>query len=575
MQNKKKIINTPLYHRLLEYVVPHWKTLTLALISMAIMALTVSALPALVLYMFDKIPLNAGLVLTQDFLWVVLAFLIARGTASFISTYTMNTTSNKVCVDLRVAMFNKLLTLPINHYTKMTENDLEHRFITDVSSGSQAIINASTSFVKNTLTVAFLLTWMFYLSGEFTLFTLTILSVLLLVSQLINGYLDRTNNQIINASNDVLEALCQSISKYQTIRVHGGQSQEEKRFRNKAKQMHEFNLQLINIKTLRILLGQIVAIIILTTIGYFLFQQTHHDKITTGEIASLLTAAVMLFSPLNQLLSINSFLLQGRQSLERIFSFLDNESVKHTGSVSIERPSGKLTFDKVSYMSEITDQPVLDNFSFAIKPKQTIALICASEEEKNALTDLLLGITQPTYGRILFDNQNLIKLDLNSLYANIALISHKALLFDDTAATNIAYGAMECTNEAKITSAAYMSNASEFVRGLTNGLQTKLGSHEVNLTHTQCQHIAIARALLRNPSILIIDETFTSPTTSHAETKRLQDALQTLMKERTTLFISQQPPSLVEIDHVVNISDKKMTPNQLTKSIQSLLRKTQ
>lgn len=133
---------------------------------MAIMALTVSALPALVLYMFDNIPLNAGLVLTQDFLWVVLAFLIARGTASFISTYTMNTTSNKVCVDLRVAMFNKLLTLPINHYTKMTENDLEHRFITDVNSGSQAIINASTSFVKNTLTVAFLLTWMFYLSGN-------------------------------------------------------------------------------------------------------------------------------------------------------------------------------------------------------------------------------------------------------------------------------------------------------------------------------------------------------------------------------------------------------------------------
>ncbi len=575
MQNKKKIINTSFYHRLLEYVVPHRKILTLALISMAIMALTVSALPALVLYMSEKILHNAGPVLTRDFLWVVLALLIARGAASFISTYAMNATSNKVCLDLRAAMFNKLLTLPTNHYTEMTDNDLEQRFITDVNSGSQAIINASTILVKDTLIITFLLVWMFYLSREFTLFLLTILSVLLLVSQLINGYLDKTNDQMINASNDVREALFQSISKYQTIRVHGGQSQEGKRFRNKTKQMHAFNLRLINIKTLRIILGQIVAVIILTTIGYFLFQQTHNDRITTGEIASLLTAAVMLSLSLNQLLSANSFLLHGRQSLERIFSFLDSESAKHTGGVSIERPSGKLTFDKVSYLSETTDQPVLDNFSVTIKPKQTVALICASEEEKRALIDLMLGITQPTSGRILFDNQDLAELNLNSLYADIALISHKALLFDDTAATNIAYGVMECTNEAKITSAAFMSNASEFIRGMTKGLQTELGSNDVKLTPTQCQHIAIARALLRNPSILIIDEAFTSPIVSNTETKRLQDALKTLMQGRTTLFISQQPPSLVKIDHVVNIMDKKQTSNQLTKLIQSLLLRTQ
>ena len=534
-----------------------------------------SVLPALVLYMFDKILFNVA-VLTQNFLSVVLALLITHGSASFISTYALNTTSNKVCVDLCAAMFNKLLTIPINHYTEMTGNDLEQRFITDINSGSQALINASTILVKDTLIIILLLAWMFYLSGEITLFILTILSVLLLVSQLINGYLDNTNDQMINASNDVREALFQSISKYQTIRVHGGQPQEGKRLRNKIKQMHAFNLRLINIKTLRIISGQIVAVIILTTIGYFLFQQTHNDKITTGEIASLLTAAIMLFLSLNQLLSAHSFLLQGRQSLEKIFTFLDSESVKHTGGVSIERPSGKLTFDKVSYLSETTDQPVLDNFSVTIKPKQTVALICASEEEKSSLIDLMLGIIQPTNGRILFDNQDLAKLDLNSLYTNIALISHKVLLFDDTAATNIAYGAMGCTNEAKITSAAFRSNASEFIREMTKGLQTELGSNDVKLTHTQCQHIAIARALLRNPSILIIDETFTSPTTFNTETKRLQDALKTLMQGRTTLFISQQPPSLVKIDHVVNIMGKKQkTPNQLTKLIQSLFHRTQ
>lgn len=133
---------------------------------------------------------------------------------------------------------------------------------------------------------------------------------------------------------------------------------------------------------------------------------------------------------------------------------------------------------------------------------------------------------------------------------------------------------MKCANEAKITAAAFASHSSDFIRELSQGLQTKVGDNGVQLTKTQCLHIAIARALLKNPSILIIDDPF-AESTSHIETKRLQDALKKLMQGRTTLFITQKPPSLVNIDHIVNLAGKKQqTPNQLTKSIHSFLNRT-
>lgn len=574
MQTKQKITNTPLHRRLSTYVVPHRKIFALAIFSMAIMAFTLSAFPVLIPPLLDHVLIGKDSSLIQQFSGVLFTLFIAYSAANFTRTYAIQSTSNKVCLDLRSAMFNKLLSLPMCRDAKMTQKDLAQLFITDLSSGSQAIISAITILVKDSVMVVLLLAWMFLVSGEFTLFILLILSVMLLVSQLINGYLDKINQQSSDASDKLSQALTQSITNFQTIHVHGGQSQENDRIRNQVAQMDQINLRHTNTKTVSIILGQITAVIILSALSYFLFQQTHNDKITTGEIVSLLTAATMLFLSSNKILSVTTLLRRGQQSLRNIFSFLDGESSVDTGNTSIEHPSGELIFDKVSYAHDTTTQPILNNLSFTIKPKQSITLVCASEDEKAALIDLILGITQPTSGKILVNGHPLANLKLTSHHDNIALISHKTLLFDDTIANNIAYGTMNCANEAKITAAAFVSHASEFIREMPQGLQTKVGDNEKKLSEIQCQHIAIARALLKNPSILIIDETFTSPASQH-DTKRLQSALKTLMQGRTTLFITTQQPTLVKSDHVIKIGeDKQHTTNQLTRLTHLLLHGT-
>lgn len=532
------------------------------------MAFTLSAFPLLILLLLDHVLIDKNPTLIQQFSGGLFALFIAYSAANFTRTYAIQSTSNKVCMDLRSAMFSKLLSLPMNHHAKMTQDDLKHRFITDLSAGSQAIISAITILVKDSVMVFILLVWMFLISGELTLFILLVLSIMMLVTQLTNDYLDKINQQSSDASNKISQFLYQSITSYQTILVHGGQSQENNHFKNKIRRMDQINLRHTKAKTLRIILGQIVAVIILAALGHFFFQQTHNDKLTTGEIVSLLTAATMLFLSLNKILSVTYFLQKGQQSLRNIFLFFDSESCDDTKSASIEHPSGELIFDKVSYAYDATTQPILDNLSFTIKPKQTTALICVSENEKTSLIDLILGITQPASGEILFDGYLLANLKLTALHDNIALISQKALLSDDTIANNIAYGTMKCTNEAKITAAAFVSHASKFIREMPQGLQTKVGDNEKKLSEIQCQHIAIARALLKNPSLLIIDETFTS-SASQQDKKCLQDALKILIEGRTTLFITTQLPALVKIDRIIKMDEnKQQTAHQLTKLTQ-------
>ncbi len=574
MQTKQKKTKLPLNRRLSTYVLPHRKIFVLAIFSMAIMAFTLSAIPVLIPLLLDHVLVSNDPSLIQQFLGVLFALIIAYSAANFSHTYTIQATSNKVCTDLRSAMFSKLLSLPMNHATKMAQNEFKQQFITDISSGSQFIVSAITILVKDSVMVALLLAWMFLISGEFTLFTLLILSVMLLVSQFINGYLDKINQQSSDASNKLSHALTQSLKSYQTIHAHGGQSQENDRIRNQVEQINQINLRHTNAKKIGIILGKIAAVVILSALAYFLFQQAHNDKITTGEIVSLLTAATMLFLSLNKILSVTMLLHKGQQSLKNIFIFLDSESIVDTGTITIENPSGELIFDQVSYAHDTITQPILDNLSFTIKPKQSTALICTSEDEKTALIDLILGITQPTSGIISINGHPLANLKLTCHHDNIALITHKTLLFDDTIANNIAYGTMQCTNEAKITAAAFVSHASEFIRELPQGLQTKVGNNEKKLNEIQCQHIAIARALLKNPPILIIDETFSSRA-SQQESKHLQDALKTLMQGRTTLFITTQQSALVKSDQVIRIGENKQhTTNQLTKFKHLLLHRT-
>ena len=550
------IISTQYYHRLLEYVTPHRKMLALALLGMTLMALILSALPALILRLLDNTIVNKNQELMQQILLAIIVLFVIRGAMQFISNYAINTVGSELATDLRLAMFKKLLALPNHRYTTLADSEVTAKFITELNQLIYVFTNVITILVKDSVTIIGLLAWMFYLNRELTLFALLITALLIVITQLINGLLTHTNLQLAQETKKVVHILLKATKNYRTITLHGSQSHESDRFTNNVDQMQCAQIKHAATRSLSIILAQIFVIIVCSVIGYLAIQQVTNQEITPGRAGSIILAALMLTIPIKQILSIKKFTQQGQQSLDKIFSFLDQETNTETGTVTIKRALGELVFDSVSYYHDPQPQPLLKNITLTIKPGEIVALINDSESSKAAFIDLILRFCQPSNGKIFLDGHDLANLKSTSLYANIALLPRNVPLIDDTAAANIAYGETRCANEAKITAAAQASHAMTFIREMPQGLQTLLGEHEKKLTERQCLYIGIARILLKDAPILILEEI---PAMYDDTSDDLQDALQILMQGRTTLIFTQHSSIIEKANRIVTLKNGQIT----------------
>jgi ATP-binding cassette, subfamily B, bacterial MsbA len=550
------IISAQYYQRLLEYVTPYRKMLALALLGMTLMALILSALPALILHLIDNTIVNKNQELMQQILLAIIVLFVIRGAMQFISNYAINTVSSELATDLRLAMFKKLLALPNHRYTTLTDSEVTVKFITDLNQLIYVFTRVITILVKDSVTIIGLLAWMFYLNRELTLFALLITALLIIITQLINGLLTHTNSQLAQETKKVVNSLVKTKNNYRTITLHGSQSHESDRFTNNIDQMQCAHMKQVVIRSLRIILTQIFVIIVCSAIGYLAIQQVYYQEITPGRASSIILAALMLTIPIKQILSVNKFMLQGQQSLDQIFSFLDQKTNTETRTVNIKRALGELVFDGVSYYHDSQTQPILKNITLTIKPGEIVAIINDSENSNAALIDLILRFCQPSNGKIFLDGHDLANLESTSLYANIALLPRNVPLIDDTVAANIAYGETRCANEAKITAAAQASHAMAFIREMPQGLQTLLGEHEAKLTEKQRLYIGIARILLKDSPILILEEI---PAMSNYTSDNLQDVLQILMQGRTTMIFTQHSSIIEKANRIITIKNGEMT----------------
>jgi ATP-binding cassette, subfamily B, bacterial MsbA len=530
------IINTQYYCRLLENVIPYWKMLALAFLSMTLMALTLSALPALILHLIDNAIVNENKEIMQQIVLAIFVVFVIRGILYFISNHAINLVGSNLATKLSLAIFKKILTLPNHRLSALANRDINDQFIADSNQLSYVFINVTSVLVRDSLTICGLLAWMFYINQELTLLMLLLIALMVVITQLMNGFISHTNLDLRQKTKNVLHNLLEATKNYRLIMLHDSQTHEGDLFANKIHHVQCAYMKQTAARSLSIILTQIFFIIAISTISYLAIQQVYNHEITPGEAGSIILAALMLAIPLQQFLRINKYMQQGQQVYDKIFSLLDQETKTETGTVDIKRAVGKLVFDNVSYYHVSQTEPLLNKIKLTIKPGEVVVFIDASESCKAALTDLILGFCQPNTGHILLDGYDLTSLKSTSLYANIALLPKNVPIIDDTVAANIAYGEMRCANEAQITAAAQTSHAAKFIRELPHGLQTKLGESKIKLTKTQRQHIGIARALLKDAPILIVDATFIS---SDIKSNDLQEALQKLMQGRSTVMFSQ------------------------------------
>jgi len=545
----QQMTSTELYLRLLQYVKPYWRVFALSLAGMVIVALTEPALPALLKPLLDGTFVHKDEALMHWMPAVIIALVAVRGSAEYVALYAVNWVGTRLVMDLRQAMFDKLLTLPTAVYDDRTTGNLISKLTYDVTQVTAAGTSVLTVLFKDSLSLIGLLAWMLWLNWKLTLLALVMTPLIVGVVRLISVRLRNSSRAVQQAMGDVTQVLQETIDGHKVVKLFGGQRYEAARFGEQANRVRRFMMKQATAAAASVPVVQLLAGIALATIVYLATQQSSANEITVGEFVSFVTAMLMLTAPLKRITGVNEPLQRGLAAAESVYELIDQAGESDPGQAAITRARGEIRFDGVSFSYSDANRPALDSITLTINPGETVALVGASGSGKSTLANLVPRFYRPGAGRILLDGRDLETLTLASLRANLALVSQDVVLFNDSVAANIAYGAMRDTSEAEIVAAAEAAHAMEFIRAMPQGLRTLVGENGVKLSGGQRQRLAIARALLKNAPVLILDEA-TSALDSESE-RHVQAALETLMQGRTTIVIAHRLSTIEKARRIV------------------------
>jgi len=538
-----------LYLRLLRYILPYWRVFVISILSTIAVAATEPALPALLKPMLDGSFVDRDQTMIKLVPLLLVGLFLVRGVFTFISNYAVNWVSNRLVMDLRNLMFQKLITLPTPYYDNVSSGSVIANVAFNVGQVTSAGTNVITVLVRDTFTVLGLLGWMLYLNWKLTLIALVMAPLIALTVSLFSGRLREMSRSMQNSMGDITHVLDEALGGHKVVKIFGGQDYERQRFHEAVNRTRLFCMKYTIAAGGNIPLVQLLAAIALAIIVYIATLQSGDNQTTVGGFVSFITAMLMLLAPIKRLTGVNEALQKGLAAAEIVFDLLDRESEPDNGTQDIARAKGALELQNVSQRYEENTAQVLKDISLKIAPGETVALVGQSGSGKTSLVNLIPRFYHPTSGRILLDGYDIETIRLTNLRDNIAFVSQDVVLFNDTIAANIAYGRQSRATEAEIIQAAEAAHAMEFIREMPQGLQTLVGENGIKLSGGQRQRIAIARAILKNAPILILDEA-TSALDTQSE-RHVQAALENLMLNRTTIVIAHRLSTIEKADRIV------------------------
>jgi subfamily B ATP-binding cassette protein MsbA len=538
-----------LYLRLLGYVRPYAGQFAFSILTLVVVAATEPAFPALLKPLLDGNFVQKQAPLLTWLPLLIIAIFLLRGLASLLSGYAAGWVANKVVLDLRNEMFAKLVRLPAQYFDNESSGRLVSKFTYDVLQVTGAATSAVNVLVKDSLAILGLLGWLFWLNWKLTLVSLAIGPLVVLVVRGFSTRLRAMSRSAQEAMGDLNHVLEESIGCHRVVKIFGGQDYEARRFDDGANKVRRYNMKAALAAAANVPFVQLIAAIALALIVYLATQQASADETTVGGFVSFLTAMLLLLAPLKHLTGVSETLQRGLAAAESVFKLIDEETEVDTGTGEIDRARGEIEYIDIGFSYPGAPRPALADVSLRIATGERVALVGSSGSGKTTLANLLPRFYSPGQGKILLDGLDIATLRLQSLRANIALVSQDVVLFNDTVAANIAYGRLAQTAESDIIAAAEAAHALQFIKEMPLGLQTLIGENGVRLSGGQRQRLAIARAFLKNAPVLILDEA-TSALDSESE-RHVQEALEILMRGRTTLVIAHRLSTIETADRIV------------------------
>ena len=545
-----------LYRRLLRYVWPYGRIFLVSIVGMIILALSEPAIPALLQPLLDGAFVERDLAVMR---WMPILFVllfVIRGSAMYVSSFTMSWVAHKIVADFREEMIDRLLLLPSGYHDQHSSGGVLSMFTYDVTQIKEASTSAITTLVRDSLTVVGLLAWMLYVNWKLTLIALCGVPFIVTIVLVMHNRLRRMSHKIQDSMADMNHILSECIGGHRLVKLYQGYAREKTRFGKVILDNRRYSMKFVSAAVASAPMVQVVTAIFLAIIMYFFIQGAMLGQIKVGEFTSFFAAMAMLLTPLKRLIRVNEHLQRGLAACERVFAFLDQPIEPDTGKHALQRVTGAIEFRNVSFKYGDTDDWVIKNFSLNIKPNEVVALVGASGSGKTTVANLVPLFYIPTEGVILIDGQDIRDISLTSLRSNIALVSQDVILFDESIRDNIAYGALANSSEDEVVTVAKSAYAFEFITRLQNGSNTVIGERGLNLSGGQRQRIAIARALLKDAPILIMDEA-TSSLDTYAE-RQIQIALENVTKNRTCLIIAHRLSTIESADRIVVLENGKI-----------------
>ncbi len=545
------------YFRLLGYVRPYWRMFALALAGMVLTAAAEPLFPALMKPLLDR-KYDAAEVSS---LWLypaaIVAIFLLRGILVFVTNFCMAWVSNRIVMDMRVAMFRQLVRLPTGYYENMSSGILMSKVMWDVMGVSAAATNVLTIAVRDSLTLLALLSWMFWLNWKLSFIALLIAPPIAISVRKVSGRLRALSQGGQRAMGQISHVLEEAIECHKVVKIFGGHDYEVRRFVKTSLAQRGNAMKMTVAAGLVTPVVQVFASIALAAVVAITLWQVARNETTLGSFVSFITAMLMLLAPLKRLTELSGTLQRGLVAAESVFEMVDEPPEQDKGANPLARASGKVDFREVTFSYSGSQRKALDAVSLTIHPGEMVALVGASGSGKTTLANLIPRFHHPSSGQILLDDIDIATIRLADLRANVALVSQDVVLFNDTVAANIAYGSIgDRAGRDEVVEAAKAAYAHDFIVAMPQGYDTMVGENGVKLSGGQRQRLAIARALLKNAPVLILDEA-TSALDTESE-RQIQAALETLMRGRATLVIAHRLSTIEGANRIVVLSHGKV-----------------
>ncbi len=544
------------YRRLMGFARPYRMLLVLAGLGMLIEAAAGGAFSKLMEPVVNETFIDRDRAKSLLLPLAIVGLFVIRGIAGYVTDMGMGKAARSIARDVRVNVLGKYLRLPGLRFDTEPVPAMLVRLGSDADQMAQAAVDAMKVMLQQVLQIIAALVVMFWTSWQVTLAILIMAPPLAWIMDKVAKRYRRISHRIQESGAEMMQAADQTLSNQQEVKVYGAQGSELARYESLANANLRLAMKVEATRSISSAMVQLMGSIGLALLLFFAGREAMAGRLTAGGFVTLMISMMAIIPALKQLTNVQNMLQRGVASAQRLFSVLDADDEKDTGTRPLERARGLLEFRDITTRYPGQSRPALEGISFTARPGTVTAIVGRSGSGKSTLIKLIPRFYEYESGQILLDGHPLQDYRLADLRRQVALVGQQVMLFDGTVAANVAYGELQGAEAVAMEEAVRGANAMEFVSEMPEGLQAPIGNKGGRLSGGQRQRLAIARAMLKDAPILILDEA-TAALDNESE-RLVQNALQKLMPDRTTLVIAHRLSTIEHADQVLVLDQGRL-----------------